>query len=172
MPDFSITISANTVAWYAAIVATISLLVTFYNAWKDRARIRISINSNMQIRNVSFYSPQKTYIDIAIRNRGRRPVKISTVALKLYRTRGFFLLNDSVHQHMPRVLTEEEPRTNFFVEQNLVAPERIEYAVVHDEAGNMYIKYARPSAIFRRFVSRWIRNIDNRAPPSPANEQA
>jgi len=171
MPDFSITISANTVAWYAAIVSTVSLLVNFYNAWKDRARISISINRNMQIRNVSFYSPQKTYIDVTIRNRGRRPLKISTVALKLYRTAGFFFLNDSVHQHMPRILTEEDPRTNFFVEQDLVGPERIEYAVVHDEAGNVYIKYACPGAIFRRFFSRWIRNIDNLPAQSPPNEQ-
>jgi hypothetical protein len=168
MPQISIIISASAVAWYAAIVSTISLLVVLYSTWKDRARVRISVTPNVNIRNVPIYDPNKNYIDVTIRNRGRRPVKISTVAMKLYRTRGFVLLNDSIHQHMQRILTEEEPRTNFFVEQNLVDPRRIDYVVIHDEAGNMYVKYVRKGARFRRFISRWIRKIDYIDPPNIA----
>ena len=154
MSQFSVTITVEVVAWYAAIVSTVSPLFSGLSAWRDRARLSITIRPDVQIRNVPQYDPNKTYIDITIRNRGRRAVKISTVALKQFEKEGYIMLNDSVHQHMPRVLTEENPRTNFFVEQSLVEPSTIEYAIVHDEAGRMYIKHHRRGARFRRAIAR------------------
>ena len=47
LPDISIHISANTVAWYAAIVSTVGLLATIYTAWKDRPRVKITINPDI-----------------------------------------------------------------------------------------------------------------------------
>jgi hypothetical protein len=171
MPDISIQISANVVAWYAAIVSTIGLAISLYTIWKDRAHVRISIHPNVRLMNAPPYNPNRTYIDITVRNRGRRPTKISTVSLKLYRTRGYTLLSDSLYQHVNRVLTEENPRTNFFVEQDLIDPKRIEYVVLFDEAGHMHIKYYRRGAFVRRFISRWLYDLDYLEPPAPTPTQ-
>jgi hypothetical protein len=167
LPDISIQISANTVAWYAAIVSTVGLLATLYTAWKDRPRVKITINPDMRIRNVPQYDPNKTYIDITVRNRGRRPIKIQNVLLKLYRTKGYMVINDSLLQHTVRVLKEDDPRTNFFVEQRFIDPATIEYVVLYDETGKMHIKYHRRGAFFRRLISRWIYNLDYPEPPTP-----
>ena len=45
----NIEISATTVAWYGAIVATISVAVALFNYLRDRARIRINYRKNMKI---------------------------------------------------------------------------------------------------------------------------
>src|SRR5450759_931503 len=42
--------------------------------------------------------------------------------LKLFKTDGYAVVSDSLHQHVIRVLTEENPRTNFFIEQNIIDP--------------------------------------------------
>ncbi len=49
MTDFKIEITASTVAWYAAIVATISAFFSGFNMWRDRPRIKISLKKNMKI---------------------------------------------------------------------------------------------------------------------------
>ena len=167
IPNFSIQISASAVAWYAAIVSTLSLAASLYLGWRDRARIRISISPNMMVRNVPQYDPNKTYIDITVRNRGRRPVKIQTVYLKLYRTKGLVLVSDSIHQHVQRVLSEDNPRTNLFIDQGLIDPTAIEYVLVVDETGKQHIKYQRRGSFVRRLVSRWLSNFDYREPPTP-----
>lgn len=170
--DVSITISASAVAWYAAIVSTIGIVANLYVAWKDRARLTISIHPNMLIRNVPRYDPNKIYIDITVRNYGRRPVKIQNVLLKLYRTKGYMIINDSILQHVVRVLKEDDPRTNFFIEQDFIDPALIEYVLLHDETGKMHIKYHRRGAFFRRMISRWIYDLDQREPPNPATYRA
>jgi len=55
MEQFSITITAEMVAWYAAVVSTIGLIFTGLAAWRDRARLSISISSNMRVLNVPRY---------------------------------------------------------------------------------------------------------------------
>jgi hypothetical protein len=163
-------LSGNTalcvVAWYAAIVSTFGLLISLYTVWKDRVRLAITITPDMLLIEGHRYDPSKTYISVTIRNRGRRATKISTVYLKLYRTRGYFFLKDSMYQ-LNRVLTEENPRTNVMIDQDLVDPSRIEYAVVNDEAGYKHVKYYRLGAFFLRHITRWVYNLDYLELPDP-----
>src|SRR5579884_1625798 len=110
MPQISITISAEAVAWYGAVVSAIGFLLSGYIALRDRPRLSISIDPNMRVKNVPSYDPRKTYINITVRNRGRRPVKIQTVYLKLLGAKAaeLMLVGDSLLQHdARRVLTEE-----------------------------------------------------------------
>ena len=80
MPHITITISASTVAWYAAVVGTLSMLIAAFNAWRDRPRVRVSARGNMkQLGDVE----EKSYIAITVVNAGRRPATITTVALKV-----------------------------------------------------------------------------------------
>lgn len=44
-----IEISANTVAWYGAILSTISLLIGIYKIWIDRPRLKIFVTRDLEI---------------------------------------------------------------------------------------------------------------------------
>ena len=75
----NISVSAEAVAWYGAIVGTGSLAVSALNAWRDRAWIKISAGAGYNVKNAPGYSPDKLYISVTVANRGRRPVTISKV---------------------------------------------------------------------------------------------
>lgn len=73
----TITITAGAVAWYGAIVATGSVLVAVYLAWRDRARLKVVADANMRIRTVGGpHDDDETYIVIDVANVGRRAVHL------------------------------------------------------------------------------------------------
>ena len=67
------------VAWYAAIVATVGLVIAVYVAWRDRRRVVLYGVSGYGVPGSGPFWPDKKYIAITIANRGRRPITISTV---------------------------------------------------------------------------------------------
>lgn len=72
-----ITVTANVVAWYAAIVATAGALIQGYNVWRNRTRLRVSARPNMKLVDSGGpYSADDTYIIIDVANIGRRPVRL------------------------------------------------------------------------------------------------
>ena len=76
--DFSLTISASTVAWYAAIVATISAIGIGYGVWRDRACLRIEAKPNRKLSQPLLnYPTDRTYIFIEVANTGRRPISLN-----------------------------------------------------------------------------------------------
>jgi hypothetical protein len=69
-----VTITADVVAWYAAVVATGAFWVNAYSAWRDRARLVVSARSGYRVSPGPHpYSPDATYISITVANPGRRP---------------------------------------------------------------------------------------------------
>ncbi len=78
----TLTITANVVAWYAALVGTGSLAVSFYNAWRDRAHLRVTASAGYRVPPGSHpYDPKKLYISVVVANRGRRPTTVEKVWL-------------------------------------------------------------------------------------------
>jgi hypothetical protein len=93
LSEISITISAEAVAWYGAIVATTGAIVAGYNIWRDRTNLRVSAKANIKIAD-SFdnYSADKTYILIEVANTGRRPIHLRTLPyfrIKSEKTSGY-----------------------------------------------------------------------------------
>jgi hypothetical protein len=142
--DFTLTINANAVAWYAAVVSTIGCLLSLFVALRHRAHLVVELHRDMRIYNLPPYDPTKLYLDVTLRNRGRRPVKISTIIVILYDRKGSGYLNDSLLQLRNRVLTEEDPRTNFFVDQSLLNPNSVYCVIVTTENGRTYRQYMNP----------------------------
>jgi hypothetical protein len=102
----NITITAEVVGWYGAIVGTGSLVVSGLNAWRDRARIVVTARPGYRVQNAPGYSPDKLYVAVTVANRGRRPVTISHVWVeKADSTQQKMLLDDSL-LHGPREITE------------------------------------------------------------------
>lgn len=141
IPEITFQISANTVAWYGAIVATLGASVSIYNAWRDRAQIKIDFQKGMRIMNARPpYSEDKDYFSVNITNRGRRPVAIGNVGMKYFSGETFILAGSIDDQHT-RILTEEKPRTSILTDQSIIDFSKIYSILVYDQAGREYIKY-------------------------------
>ena len=57
-PHFTLTITAGAVAWYAAIVSTMSSTIQFANYLRDRVHIKIKVQRNMETVNDPCVSPK------------------------------------------------------------------------------------------------------------------
>lgn len=153
MPSNSITIqiTAESVAWYAAIVATVGIVISLYNAWRDRARIKINYNPHMYINNGESlnYPTGVKHLSIDVINIGRRPIRIEMVYLLIAGDNKKTLLTDSFAEHRPKVITEEKPRTTFLVKEDLVDLSKVYCVIVVDGTGRKHKKYI---SIFPSFI--------------------
>jgi hypothetical protein len=127
------------IAVYGAIVATASIAVSLYVAFRDRAYIKISLTRGMKIKgpDSSSYDPNKTYANISVANRGRRPVTITHVSFQLDGV-NHLLLTDSFTQSA-RELTEGKS-TSYLVQEDGIEWPRVRRIVISDATGRTYRK--------------------------------
>ncbi|HWA32311.1 MAG TPA: hypothetical protein VG694_02590 [Candidatus Paceibacterota bacterium] len=160
IPQLSIQISASTVAWYGAIVATLGAGVSLFNAWKDRPRIKIKYEPDQyMIGNPLIYPEDKKYLCINVINKGRRPIKIEQASIRQYGTSGYLVLPDSFRTHRPQIIDEKVPRTTFATSQDQFQMDKIYCVIVTDGTGKKYKKYVK---VFPTFEG-WLRKIRNHA---------
>ena len=106
MNTLKIEITAHAVAWYGAIVATCSLVISTLNAWRDRARLSVRVQRNMVALTGSPTDSEQTYLLVTVANRGRRPVTIDKVWFEQEAEQSpKWLVKDSLTQG-PREVTE------------------------------------------------------------------
>lgn len=148
-----IAISPTLVAWYGAIVATVGMLVSLYNILRDRAKIKIRYQKDMRvIGSQAVYDPNKTYFNITVINRGRRPINITKAALRTIKSgKKYMLLTDSFAVHRNRVLDESNPTTEFMIEQTDEVLTNLWFICVYDAAGGRHRKYVHPLLPLSKF---------------------
>ncbi len=152
LPEISLQISATSVAWYGAIVATISAIVGIINALRDRARVDISFQKGLMLVNARApYTDDKTYFAVNITNKGRRPVAIGNVGVK-YISGETFILAGSLDNQETRVLTEEKPRTMILTAEETLDLTKLHTILVYDLSGREYIKHLYMFPGFRRLI--------------------
>jgi hypothetical protein len=141
----------QTLTYITAIIGVIlgsgSLALGIFNYLRDRPKIRIHLQWNMQMVGASFSQNEPECGLITVTNTGRRPVYISHVCLilpKAYKNR-FLILVDSVPG---RKLAEGDPPASFIIRHDI----QTEYAndlkriraQVSDSAGQVYMsKYPK-----------------------------
>ena len=103
-PTIQITISGNVVAVYAAIVSTLTGSVQLWNFLRDRAKIRLSVQRNMEIIGDPRYHGKKLVI-VRVSNFGRRPVTITTVGAQTLFPHNHIIIPDC-NPSLPHELTE------------------------------------------------------------------
>ncbi len=132
-----ITISADVVAWYAAIVATAALIVNAYGAWRDRAHLVVTARSGYRVTpGAPGYSPEKLYISVTVANRGRRPATVSHVWLDVKGMKEKILLDDSI-LYGSREL-KEGASTTYALDQSSVQLEKVKYVYAGDQTGRQW----------------------------------
>lgn len=141
LPLIKIEVSANSVAWYGAILATGSLVVSILNFLKDRRKVKVKISDGWLIPRNNPWGSDEKKIFIAAENHGKRPVILNQV--------GFILSNKSSlimplpkNISFPYKLNEGESVSTFFEKVDLVKPTQegnvIKYGFYIDSIGNKY----------------------------------
>lgn len=147
-PDITIQISADAVAWYGAIIATIAAAVSIYNAWRDRPRVVLEFGKNF--RRVEAWEEPLFYVSVI--NRGRRPVRIDKAWVKVYGYDGEALLADSLNTTQERTLDERNPKITFWTKEKTMDVSSIYRIYASDDTGKIYKKYIKT---FPTFTMLW-----------------
>jgi len=146
--DITIQISANSVAWYGAVIATMAAAVSIYNVWRDRSRVVLSFGKNL--RRVEAWDEPLFYVSVV--NRGRRPVRVDKAWVKLYGYDGETLIADSLGTRLDRTLDERNPKITFWVKESTLETKRIYCIFASDETGRVYKKYIKNFPTFTRLL--------------------
>lgn len=132
MADFTIEITADTVAWYAAIIATISVAVHIMNTLKDRSKIKIIFHKSWKI----LGEPNNSYVMLDIANTGRRPITITHVG---FTTESEDILLKDSFIHGQREITEGKS-TTYLAKDSELPYKELRKAIVIDATGRKHLK--------------------------------
>lgn len=151
----SINITAEAVAWYAAIIATFSAVKVIYDILTDRRKIKLSYRTDVVIQGGGYDSEVQQFC-IEVINTGKRIVKILNV--------GYFqkdgrkvLLSDSLYNPESRILTDSNPSTSYFTPNKNVSLDKLWYIYALDGRGKVYKKYLYKFARFNSIPVFFIR---------------
>src|SRR5579863_900311 len=104
VPTFQVNISASIVAAYAAAMSSVTGAVQLANFLRDRSRIRVSVQRDMELLGDPRYRGM-TLTMVTVVNVGRRPVTITNVgAFYLYPGKAFIITD--CNPKIPCELTE------------------------------------------------------------------
>jgi hypothetical protein len=141
--DINLNVSASSVAWYAAIVATFGVFKAINDLWNDRGRIRIQYQPGMLVKSTGgVYDESKKYFSTTVINKGRRPVKIMHVGAKFFGREETSLFTDSFFKGADRTLTELHPSTIYLTDQTGLSLNKLWYVYAIEAKGKEYRKYA------------------------------
>ena len=155
---FKIEISANSVAWYAAIISTVSVGVSIFNALKDRARVKITFQKKMLITGNYGpypYTPDQNYCSLKVINKGFRPVHIEQIGAGLIKG-GYLIFADSFNAQKNKLLDEKNPSEFFLVPERTIEYNKISYFYALDKKGVTYKKYLTKFPTFKKYLSNYL----------------
>jgi hypothetical protein len=156
-PTLHINISGSVVAFYGAVVATITGAVQTINFFRDRRKLKISVQGNMEFVSAATGSTvdDDPYTVITVANAGRRPITITNVGgYRLYPGKGFVI--QQCNPPLPRELTEGKHLIALVDETEFDLSE-LESWEVYDAVGHTYRRPVAP--LYKRLISRWRRKL-------------
>lgn len=137
---FTITISANSVAWYGAIVATLSAIIAILNYLRDRAIIKVKLS--YALFGYQGILDDNVNIVIEVINTGRREVTLAGAGFRLSNNNNIIIF-DSKLVRFPYELKEgksisiEADRDGIFLRADENGA-KIMFAWVKDATGKIY----------------------------------
>lgn len=152
----SVNITAETVAWYAAIIATFSAIKVVYDILTDRRKIRLSFRTDVRVQGGN-YNPDEEQFCLEVVNTGKRVVKIVNAG---YFEKGGMkcILSDSLFNLESRVLTDSNPSTSYFIPLQEVDVDKLWYLYALDGRNKVYKKYVYRLARFQHIPVFFMRH--------------
>ena len=148
-------VPVGAVAWYAAALSTITVLIQAANYFRDRGRVVIKARKNMATPEPGKYAGMKLVI-VSATNVGRRPVTVQGFGVRFLfgrRTESDWFLPD-IHPQVPCEITEGK-EVAAFLDQASVDFDSISHWYAWASAGRFYRLNVAPW--HRRWVSEWRR---------------
>ena len=141
VPNIHVTISGSVVAVYAAVVSTITGSVQLWHFFRDRARIKLTVQRNMEIIGGPVHRTGLTIVRVS--NLGRRPVTITTVgAQRLFPDTHIVI--PECNPQLPHELTEGKSL------MAIIPPCDLDFSRI--DLWEAYDAVGRP---YRLYVARW-----------------
>ena len=136
-----ITISASIVAWYAAIVASIGAVIQTASYLRDRSRLKVAFQRDMQFVNDPRHPDDMTFTVITITNIGRRPIMVRNAFMQRPGNRGAVFTD--VQPAIPCELSEGKFIT-VAVDQAQLDLNDVAYFAASDSAGRVFCAPVAP----------------------------
>jgi hypothetical protein len=139
MQILKIDVTASTVAWYGAIVATLGGIKALNDILNDRGRLKVTFQTDMMV----VAAPGQVsegHVAINVTNKSKRPAKITHVGLRRLPNWDRALLWPN---EIPRVLTEENPATVYVKEQEGLDLDNLWFVYVINARGKEYHWYKK-----------------------------
>lgn len=153
--NINVNISASSVAWYAAAIATFSAVKVVYDVLSDRRKIQLSYRTDVTIQGGG-YDPKVQQFCVEVVNTGKRVVKVVNVGyFKKDGTKA--LLTDSLFNLESRILTDSNPSTSYATPLKDVDLSALWYLYALDGRGKVYKKYLYRFAKFQHIPVFFIR---------------
>ncbi len=156
-PHFTLNITATAVAWYAAVLSTITTIVQTANYLRDRKRAKLKLHRHFAVSG----DPRragKSYTIVKVANIGRRPITIDRAYFSRPDNSGGILID--TEPRLPAQLSEGQVLTVFADEHGLDF-NKITYFAVCDSGDHQY----------RVNVARWYKRalwaISRQVNPKP-----
>ncbi len=131
---FTLTISANAVAWYAATVATLTASLQLANHLRDRVKVKVTFKRDMEIIGDPVRAGM-TFTLVRVVNTGRRPLTITNIGLQYLQGKAA-VFTDTLPP-LPLVLNEGQ-QVQSFADQSSLRFDDIRSFEAHDAAGREF----------------------------------
>jgi len=131
-------ITAEAVAWYGAIAATVSFLVSACHVWRDRARVRIHVNPGMCMYPEERGGEGKTYTVVTVSNPGRRPFTVTHVWFETDKKKDPRLLVPHSVKGGPREVNEAKAEVYAMEQTPALSIYACRYVCVSDATGKTH----------------------------------
>ncbi|GEM_PF-3092234 len=153
--DIKFPTKIDTIATWGAFTGTLGLIIHFLTFNRDKAHIVIDVQRNMMVVNDPRYDPIKTYTNVIVSNRGRRPVIISSAGYQYMTKNGGAILADSMKQGSRKI--SEGESISYLMEESVPDDfDEILYFFASDATGRSFKKYVAP--FYKRF-SFWLLHL-------------
>jgi hypothetical protein len=139
-----IEISADTVAWYGAIIATISLIVVIYKIWIDRPRLKFSVAKEYEIWGTDINNafrnlePGKEFWTIQIANIGRRNIIIDAVGVEWRDKSGCTFISRDYNGSVQHFEIKPGDSRQIVIDTTFIDPKRVKNIFARDGTGKSY----------------------------------
>ncbi|HEY2932084.1 MAG TPA: hypothetical protein VGK99_10075 [Acidobacteriota bacterium] len=125
------------VAWYAAVVGTIALILALAVIVRDRARVLVSGRTGYRVAGGGPYDATKDYILVTVANLSHQPRTIEKVGLRLRHGSNKDIVASDCLLKGPQQLAAEASHT-WVIEQGNIAPDDIECLWATDQGGKEF----------------------------------